>query len=63
VRADHAKGKKMKDLKCEQVGSEVSLLGGKPFWSSFYNVYFDSDFVGLCEQNSDVCEIIFSDLP
>jgi hypothetical protein len=60
VKVERAKDKKIKDMDCQQAGGEVSLpqetfLG--------YNIYFDGEFVGMCEQGADVCEVTFPDLP
>jgi serine/threonine protein kinase len=63
VKVERAKDKKIKDMDCERAGGEVSLPEEKPFWASFFNIYFDGEFVGMCEQGPDVCEVIFPDLP
>jgi hypothetical protein len=63
LKVERAKDKKIKDMDCQQAGVEVSLPEEKPFWASFYNIYFDGEFVGMCEQGPDVCEVIFPDLP
>lgn len=63
VKVERAKGKKIKDMDCQRAGAELSLPQEIPFWASFYNIYFDGEFVGMCEQGPEVCEVIFPDLP
>ncbi len=63
VKADGAKENKFKDVDCERAGSELSLPKGKTFWSSLFNIYFDKDFIGVCVQNLDECEVSFPEPP
>ena len=63
VKANGAKENKLKDVTCERVGSEPSLPKGKPFWESIFNVYLDEDFVGVCVQNLDECDVLFAEPP
>jgi serine/threonine protein kinase len=63
VKAKGAKENKLKNVDCERAGSELSLPKGKPFWSSFFNIYLDEDFIGMCEQALDECEVSFPELP
>lgn len=63
VKADGAKENKLNGVDCERAGSEVSLPKGKPFWESVFNVYFDGDFVGVCVQTTDQCDVSFPEPP
>jgi serine/threonine protein kinase len=63
VKAEGAKEDKLKGVDCERAGSELSLPKGKPFWSSLFNIYFDKDFIGVCVQTLDECEVFFPEPP
>jgi serine/threonine protein kinase len=63
VRAEGVKGNKLKKVDCEQAGIELGFPDERPFWSSYFNIYFDGEFIGSCEQALAECEIIFPDLP
>ncbi len=63
VKAEDAKEDKLKAVDCERAGSELSLPKGKPFWSSIFNIYFDGDFIGVCVQTLDECDVFFPEPP
>jgi hypothetical protein len=63
VKADGAKEDKLNDVDCKRAGNELSLPKGKPFWSSLFNIYFDKDFIGVCMQTLDECDVFFPEPP
>jgi serine/threonine protein kinase len=63
VKADGAKEDKLKAVDCERAGNALSLPKGKPFWSSLFNIYFDGDFIGVCVQTLDECDVFFPKPP
>ena len=63
VKAEDAKENNLKDVSCEQAGSELSLPKGKPFWESLFNVYLDGDFIGTCAKSLNECDILFPKPP
>jgi serine/threonine protein kinase len=63
VKAEGAKEDKFKNVDCVRAGSELSLPKGKPFFTSLFNIYFDGDFVGVCVQTLDECDVFFPEVP
>jgi serine/threonine protein kinase len=63
VKVERSKDKKLQDKDCKQVGSDVQLPEGKPFWESDFSIYFDEKIIGTCKRGPGNCEVLFIDLP
>ncbi|MCP4539932.1 MAG: protein kinase [Chloroflexi bacterium] len=47
-------------LTCNRVGELLSRRGDKQFWKSAYNVYYNDELVGTCENEQERCIINLS---
>ncbi len=54
------KGKKkprLDDIDCEPVGKTLEREGKATFWMSPFNVYYNGQYIGSCEQDENECRV------
>lgn len=44
---------------CDPTGEQVTRRGNNRFWNKTFEIYFDGELVGRCEEKERICELVF----